>query len=205
MSRAVEANAIVLSATLEAPRIRVSQQLYWMLLMLSKNAALQIVVGAGRGEGLEAWKLLVERYEPRLRTRYAAQLMKIMGFSLQGDLLERLGLWERERERDTALREWAGEDPGCGVPRWDLHASAPRGAREDSSATCSALGLTFVKRSYSSPEPSVLGRRRPPWTLSVAGKGNKGGKGAKGGRGGQGKKCSKCGKMGHTQENCWAG
>ena len=53
-------------------------------------------MGAGRGEGLEAWKLLVERYEPRLRTRYPAQLMKIMSFSLQGDLLERLGLWERD-------------------------------------------------------------------------------------------------------------
>ena len=53
-------------------------------------------MGAGRGEGLEAWKLLVERYEPRLRTRYAAQLMKIMSFSLQGDLSERSGLWVRE-------------------------------------------------------------------------------------------------------------
>ena len=59
MSRAVEASAIVLfNATLEAPTVRVSQQLYWMLLMLCKNTALQIVVGAGRGEGLEAWKLL---------------------------------------------------------------------------------------------------------------------------------------------------
>ena len=98
MTRAVEADAIVLNATLEASATRVSQQLYWMLLMLCKNSALQIVVGAGRGEGLEAWKQLVERYEPRLRTRYAAQLMKIMSFSLQGDLLERLGLWEREMQ-----------------------------------------------------------------------------------------------------------
>ena len=55
--------------------------------MLCENTVLQIVAGAGRGEGLEAWKLLVERYEPRLRTRYAAQLMEIMSFSLQGDLL----------------------------------------------------------------------------------------------------------------------
>ena len=68
--------------------------------MLCKNTALQVVVGARRGEGLEARKLLrVERYEPRLRTRYATQLMKIMSFSLQGDLLERLGLWEREIQR----------------------------------------------------------------------------------------------------------
>ena len=83
MTRAFEANAIVLDATLEAPVARVSQQLYWMLFTQCKNTALQIAVGAGRGEGLEAWKLLVERYEPRLRTRYAALFMKVMGFSLQ--------------------------------------------------------------------------------------------------------------------------
>jgi hypothetical protein len=58
MNRAVEANAIVFHATLEAHTVRVSQQLYWMLLMLCKNTALQIVVGAGRGNGFEAWKLL---------------------------------------------------------------------------------------------------------------------------------------------------
>ena len=103
-TRAAEANPMVPNATLEASVVRVSQQLYWMLLMLCKNTALQIVVGAGRGEGLEAWRLLVERYEPRLRTRYAAQLMKIMSFSLQGDLLERLGLWgERYSSTRTAL------------------------------------------------------------------------------------------------------
>ena len=52
MTRAVEANAItVLNATLEAPVVRVSQQLYWMLLMLCKNTALQVVVGAGEERG----------------------------------------------------------------------------------------------------------------------------------------------------------
>ena len=130
MTRAVEANAIVLNATLEAPVVRVSQQLYWMLLMLCKNTALQKVAGAGRGEGLEAWKLLVERYQPRLKTRYAAQLMKILSFSLQGDLLERRGLWER----DTALREWLWERARREVPHWNLHAPAPWGAHEDSSS-----------------------------------------------------------------------
>ena len=90
--------------------------------MLCKNTALQIAVGAGRGEGLEAWKRLVERYEPRLRTRYAAQLMKIASSSLQGDLLERLGLWEREIQ---AVRERLWEGARCGVPHWSLHASAP--------------------------------------------------------------------------------
>ena len=42
MNLAVEANAIVFNATLEAHTIRVLQQLDWMLLMLCKNTALQI-------------------------------------------------------------------------------------------------------------------------------------------------------------------
>ena len=41
MTRAVEANAIVLNATLEAPVVRVSQQLYWMLLVLDAPHAVQ--------------------------------------------------------------------------------------------------------------------------------------------------------------------
>ena len=112
--------------------VRVSQQLYLSLLTLCKNTALKIVVGAGRGEGLEAWKLLVERYEPRLRTRYATQFMKIKSFSLQGDLLERLGLWEREIQ---LYENGSGKElRRRGVPHWNLHAPAPWGAHEDPSS-----------------------------------------------------------------------
>ena len=116
MTRAAEANSLVINATSGAPVVRVSQQLYWMLLMLCKNTALQIVVRAGGGEGLEAWRLLVERYEPRLRMRYAAQLLKIMSVSLQGDLLERLGLWEREiqlYENGRSLVRSSALEPSC--------------------------------------------------------------------------------------------
>ena len=55
-------------------------------------------------EGLEAWRQLTERYEPKMRTRFAGQLMSILSFSLQGDTIERMTAWEREiatYERDS--------------------------------------------------------------------------------------------------------
>ena len=70
MERAAAQEVPALNATLEHGDTRLSQQLYFMLLMVIKGAPLQIVLGAGRGEGLESWRQLKERFEPRLRTRY---------------------------------------------------------------------------------------------------------------------------------------
>ena len=44
-----------------------STQLYWMMLMICKGAALNIVFLAGDREGLEAWRQLTEKYEPKIR------------------------------------------------------------------------------------------------------------------------------------------
>ena len=41
-----------------------SAQLYWMMLMICKGAALNTVFLAGDSEGLEAWRQLTEKYEP---------------------------------------------------------------------------------------------------------------------------------------------
>ncbi len=91
------------AALQHALQVQASQQLYWMLLMLCKNAALHVVLGGGDGEGLEAWRLLHERYEPSVPTRFAAQLMALMSVNLQGELTERMAAWER----DVALYEAA--------------------------------------------------------------------------------------------------
>ena len=45
-----------------------------------------------------------EKYEPKMRTRFAGQLMSILSFSLQDDTTERITAWEREiatYERDS--------------------------------------------------------------------------------------------------------
>ena len=117
MAAALERGAMVVNATLDAGQVRMSEQLYWMLLMLAKGPALQLVLGAGRGEGLEAWRILNDRCEPRLRTRYAAHLMQIMSFNLNGDLLEWMALWEREIQTSPpAANRWmtnSGSELSC--------------------------------------------------------------------------------------------
>ena len=62
--------------------------------MICKGAALNIVFLAGDSQFLEAWRQPTEKYEPKMRTRFAGQLMSIL--SVQGDTTERITAWERE-------------------------------------------------------------------------------------------------------------
>ena len=81
-----------------------SAQLYWMMPMICRGAALNTMFLAGDNEGLEAWRHLTEKCEPKMRTRFAGQLVSILTFSFQGDATERITAWEREiatYERDS--------------------------------------------------------------------------------------------------------
>ena len=62
-----------------------SAELYWMMLMICKGAALNIVFLAGDSEGFEAWRQPTEKYEPKMRTQFAGKLMSILSCSLQDD------------------------------------------------------------------------------------------------------------------------
>ena len=73
-----------------------STELCWMMLMICKGAAHNVVFLAGDSEGLEAWRQLTEKYEPKMRTRFARQLMSVLSYSFQGDATERVTTWERE-------------------------------------------------------------------------------------------------------------
>ena len=83
MDDAAKAAAPIPNATiLEDDDRAASAQLYWMMLKICKGAALNTVFLAGDSEGLEAWRQLTEKYEPKMRTRFAGQLMSILSFSL---------------------------------------------------------------------------------------------------------------------------
>ena len=73
-----------------------SAQLYWVKLTICKGAALNIVFLARDTEGLEAWRQLTDKFEPKMRTWFAGQLMSILSCSFQGDTDERITAWERE-------------------------------------------------------------------------------------------------------------
>ena len=101
---AVSADPVPNSTMVSPAHVAASEQLYRMLLMLCKGPALTTVTLPGDGNGLESWRLLVEKFEPKLRTRYAGQLVQILSYNLQGDLLERLVAWGRDiavYERDA--------------------------------------------------------------------------------------------------------
>ena len=71
---------------------------YHLLVSLCRDAALDRVINAGVLHGLEAWRLLKERYEPRLRQRRASQLLGLMKWNFQGDILSRMESFEREMQ-----------------------------------------------------------------------------------------------------------
>ena len=82
------ATSIPNATTLEEDNRAASAQLRKMMLMICKGA-LNIVFLAGDSEGLEAWRHLTDKYEPKMmRTRFAGQLMSILSFSHQGDTTE---------------------------------------------------------------------------------------------------------------------
>ena len=67
-----------------------------MMLTICKGAALNTVFLAGDSEGLAAWRQMTEKYEPKIGTRLAGQLMSILSCSFQGDTTERITAWERD-------------------------------------------------------------------------------------------------------------
>ena len=92
---AAKAAAPIQNATnLEENNRTASTQLCWMMLTIRKGAALNTVFLAGDSEGLEAWRQLTKKYEPKMRTRFAGQPMSILSFSFEGDITERITAWE---------------------------------------------------------------------------------------------------------------
>ena len=87
---------------LESEQVQASTDLYHLLLHSTSGPALD-VANAGSAEGLRAWQLLVERYDPHIRSRTAGQLLSLLQFDFSGNMLAKLEAYER----DLALYEQA--------------------------------------------------------------------------------------------------
>ena len=93
-------------------QVQASSDLYHLLLHSTSRPALDRVVNAGSAELLRVWQLLVERYDPHIRSRTAGQLLCLLHFDFSGDVLAKLEAYER----DLALYEQAsGEKISDGV------------------------------------------------------------------------------------------
>ena len=73
-----------------------ARQMYTILIHLCEGRALAIVRGALDHNGLEAWRLLHEWYQPKTRPRGLALLNEILGwdFGTKEQFLQRMKYWE---------------------------------------------------------------------------------------------------------------
>ena len=185
-----------------------SVQLYLMMLMICKGAALNTVFLAGDSEGLEAWRQLTDKYEPKMRTRFAGQLMSILSQSSQGDTTERTNAWEREiatYERDSG--ELLGDEIKVGavllrLPETQLKTHFLMRVDKLKKWTDFRDEVVAISRAM-----AVAQSQPTPMDIGAVGKGRSG-KGGKGSNG-AGKRnnsiqqaCFRCGNTDHTSANC---
>ena len=63
---------------------------------MCRAAALDQAVNARLGGGFTVWRSLCRRFEPRVKTRFAAVLLSLLNFDLSGDLFAVVEASERE-------------------------------------------------------------------------------------------------------------
>ena len=80
-----------------------STQMYHMLVMLCRGESLTIVSNSGVGAGFLAWRRLIDRYEPGVRTRMALMLVALLKWGFSGDIQAKLELFERERSSGMSI------------------------------------------------------------------------------------------------------
>ena len=71
-------SGIVMSMVEEEER-RAGRELKHILISMMRGLALDKVVNAGEFNGLDAWRLLTGRYDPKIKSRTAGQLVTLLG------------------------------------------------------------------------------------------------------------------------------
>ena len=106
--KAAELGDSVKNDELNDERRQASVELYHLLLNLCDGAAFSKVVNAGDGEGGLAWKSIVERWDPKLKTRQAGILLSVLKWSFAGDILGRIEDFERVCQQYTTQSRRGG-------------------------------------------------------------------------------------------------
>ena len=184
--------------------VEASVALYCMLVLLTRNEPLNIVVNSGAGEGLLAWRRLVQRYDSAAATRLAGLLLNLMNWSFAGDIQSRMELFDRELQRyETRVREAVSLNLRVGMVLNGLD----KGTLKDHFLLNSAKYLTWQEF-----KNEIVNYRRAtqavadnggvaPMDVGAFTKDDKGrGRGA--GKGTQDQTCHNCGRRGHFKKDC---
>ncbi len=79
----------------EADIKEASSELHHLLIHLTRGPALDRAINSGEHEGLEAWRMLGERSDPKIKSRHTGALLELMEWDFSGDTLTRLEAFER--------------------------------------------------------------------------------------------------------------
>jgi len=186
------------------------QDLYHLLLHLTRSQALDRVVNASPGEGLEAWRSLVQRYDPRLRSRAAGQLLELLKWDFTGDVLVKLEAFERGvTEYQIASGEVLSDGLRIGIVLnlvKDVELAAHLLFNSERLATWHAFRSEIVNISKARAAAAGVfsfanaGGLAPMDVGALNTKGPKGG--GRGGKGSETRTCHNCGKPGHLAKYC---
>ena len=199
--------------------------LYNVLVQSVEGRALSILMGAEANNGLQAWRMLMDSYEPRIGGRYTAMLMGIIGPQWQNvkesEFLETLDSWEVLVRR---YQDQSGEEVTPATKCAVVMKFAPQGIRLALRTSSSAIGSDYNKLKKCVKDYLQTGVAFDPQGMSRAansgdvqpmdvgalekgwkGKGSKGsyGKSSKGKKGKEEK--GKSGKKGVKGKSKWSG
>jgi hypothetical protein len=169
-------------------------QLYGALIATCQGKALVVVQRSGNGEGLEAWRELLAKYEPRSKQSRVMRLCEVLGFNFQhGELLDSLERFEAvvaeyEKEAEKTLDDdlkigivIRGIEKGRLREHLLLHSEASSNFVEFR-ATLDTIARA-QSASMLSSQPMDIGAM-----MNTKFEGT----------------CNKCGKKGHKAADCWA-
>ena len=91
--------------------------LYSCLIAVCEGKSIAIVERAGAGEGLEAWRLLLARYEAQTRQSKVLKMIQVLNWDFRtGDLLDQLEAFDRACTRHTeSTKKDIDDDTKIGV------------------------------------------------------------------------------------------
>ena len=207
------------NAAMSPRSTKLSVQLYYVLVMLSRAKAQDKLNVVGQGEGYIAWQRFLADYDPKIRTRRVGMLIQILTATFSGDLAQALDQFDRLIKEYEQCCEDEVTCPAC-QHKWrkpfdeQLKAGLVVANMGDSDIQAHLLKNFTRLDSFEKIREEVLELTRAtqylqsqarPMELGAFPKGKHPGKkgGGKGKDGGKSEKmCHYCNKPGHFKADC---
>ena len=193
-----------MNETLDTAEDRVaSTELYHLLLHSCQKTALDRVINAGSSEGLRAWQLLVERFDPRIRSRAAGHLLGLLQYDFSGDVLAKVESFERALSQyESSSNEIVSEALRIGIVLnriQDSELSTHLMLNAERLKTWSAFRKEMVDVSRAKAAAAgayskvTAGAAHAPMDVDALNRAYSG----------KGPQCWKCNEYGHMSRDCW--